>query len=74
MITFNFDADIKDNSGSEYLVLIKRENFLLELPDFTEPELAKFKSQWVAMSKIKRKNKMTKLCNNILRLRWLYYN
>lgn len=71
---FNFNSATDDDYGTEYITFIKRENMLLELPELTPIDIEKLLSQWKGLTKIKRKNKITKLFENILRLRYLKYN
>lgn len=71
---FNFNSATNDDYGTEYMTFIKRENMLLELPELTQTDIEKLLIQWKGLTKIKRKNKITKLFENILRLRHLKYN
>lgn len=71
---FNFNSATNDDYGTEYMTFIKRENMLLELPELTPTDIEKLLIQWKGLTKIKRKNKITKLFENILRLRHLKYN
>ncbi len=70
---FNFNS-ATDDYGTEYMTFVKRELMLLELPELNSTDTEKLLSQWKGLTKIKRKNKITKLFENILRLRYLKYN